>query len=120
MQISIFSITNFPGCVPVRSHQCHRKTHASSLFYDSSKLPYMCFTSTSKKNVYQYLQLFPVVFRLGSNLQYAILLIFVWWFVFIPLRAPIHTPSCVYMHLKWSGTEFTSNQQKSKNLNFAP
>ena len=114
MQFSIFSITNFPGCVPVRQHQCHRQTHASSLFYDSSKLPYMCFSS--KNNVYRYLQFFPVIFRLGSNFQYAILLIFVWWFVFNPPRAPIHTPSCVYMHLKWSSTEITSKNPKISTL----
>ena len=59
---------------------------------------------------------FPVILRLGSNLQYAILLIFVWWFVFNPPRAPIHTPSCVYMHLKWSGTEITSKNAKNSTL----
>ena len=59
---------------------------------------------------------FPVIFRLGSNFQYAILLIFVWWFVFNPPRAPIHTPSCVYMHLKWSGTEITSKNPKISTL----
>ena len=74
----------------------------------------MCFSS--KNNVYRYLQFFPVIFRLGSNFQYAILLIFVWWFVFNPPRAPIHTPSCVYMHLKWSGTEFTSKNPKISTL----
>ena len=74
----------------------------------------MCFSS--KNNVYRYLQFFPVIFRLGSNFQYAILLIFVWWFVFNPPRAPIHTPSCVYMHLKWSGTEITSKNAKISTL----
>ncbi len=83
-------------------------------FTTHQKLPYMCFSS--KNQWLPVFIVFSVILRLGSNFQYAILLIFVWWFVFNPPRVPIHTPSCVYMHLKWSDTEITSKNAKISTL----
>ncbi len=114
MQFSILSITTYQGVSRwVRPNAIEKHM----------RLP--CFTThqnwlicvlPAKNNIYRYFKFLFVIIRLGSTLQNAILLIFVWRFVLNPLRARIHTPSCVSMPLKWSGTEITSKNAKISTL----